>query len=136
MGRLIVDTGFLVALYIRGDALHESAVEFLRQQAGTLISVTAVVVETSFFLDALGKREFLSWISRNGLEVFEIPVGDYSGIAPYIDKYADQDIDFSDAALVWLANRTGEREILTVDEKDFSIYRLKGNKKFSLISWY
>lgn len=136
MGRLIVDTGFLVALYIRGDALHESAVEFLRQQAGTLISVTAVVVETSFFLDALGKREFLSWISRNGLEVFEIPVGDYSGIAPYIDKYADQDIDFADAALVWLANRTGEREILTVDEKDFSIYRLKGNKKFSLISWY
>lgn len=136
MGRLIVDTGFLVALYIRGDALHESAVEFLRQQAGTLISVTAVVVETSFFLDALGKREFLSWISRNGLEVFEIPVGDYSGIAQYIDKYADQDIDFADAALVWLANRTGEREILTVDEKDFSIYRLKGNKKFSLISWY
>lgn len=136
MGRLIVDTGFLVALYIRGDVLHESAVEFLRQQTGTLITVTAVVVETSFFPDALGKREFLSWISRSGLEIREIPVDDCSEIVRSIDKYADQNIDFADAALVWLANRTGDREILTVDEKDFSIYRLKRNKQFRLVSWY
>jgi predicted nucleic acid-binding protein len=94
VGRLIVDTGFLVALYIRGDALHEPAVEFLRQEAGILI------------------------------------------IARYIDKYADQDIDFADAALVWLANRIGERVILTVDETDFSIYRLNGNRRFDVVPWY
>lgn len=136
MARLIVDTGFLVALYIRGDALHKFAVEFLRREAGTLITIPAVVVETSFFLDALGKREFLNWIGRGGLQICEVPIGDYSEIGRYIDKYADQDIDFADAALVWLANRTGDREILTVDETDFSIYRLKGNKQFHLVSWY
>jgi predicted nucleic acid-binding protein len=53
-----------------------------------------------------------------------------------LDKYADQDIDFADAALVWLANRMGERSILTVDTTDFSIYRLKGSKRFEVISWY
>ena len=86
MGRLIVDTGFLVALYIQRDALHESAVEFLRRHAGTLITVTAVVVETSFFLNISGKREFLNWISLGGLEVYEIPIGDYSEIARYIGR--------------------------------------------------
>jgi predicted nucleic acid-binding protein len=136
VGRLIVDTGFLVALYIRGDALHEPAIEFLRQEARTLITVPAVVVETCFFLDAPGKREFLSWIGRGGVEVHEVPVSDYPEIARYIDKYADQDIDFADAALVWLANRVGERVILTVDETDFSIYRLKGNRRFDVVPWY
>jgi hypothetical protein len=136
VGRLIVDTGFLVALYIRGDALHESAVEFLRREAEILITVPAVVVESCFFLDAPGKRELLNWIGRGGVEIHEVPVSAYSEIARYIDKYADQDIDFADAALVWLANQVGERAVLTVDATDFSVYRLKGNRRFELVPWY
>lgn len=136
MARLIVDTGFLVALYLRGDAVHGAAVEYLQRHSAGLITVSAVVVETCFFLDAAGKREFLKWIGRGGIEVYEIPPSDYLEIARYIDHYADQDIDLADAALVWLANQTGEQRILTVDEKDFSIYRLKGNRWFELIPWY
>ncbi|MFO1428580.1 MAG: PIN domain-containing protein [Candidatus Competibacteraceae bacterium] len=136
MARLIVDTGFLVALYIRGDSLHQAAVEFLQRQSAALISVPAVVVETCFFLDAPGKREFLNWIGRGGVAVHDVPVSDYPEIARYIDKYADQDIDFADAALVWLANRIGEKSILTVDTTDFSIYRLKGSKRFEIVLWY
>ena len=65
-------------------------------------------------------------------------IGDLQIIPALLAKrgYSDQDIDLADAALVWLANQTGDREILTVDETDLSIYRLKGNKRFHLISWY
>ena len=42
MARLIVDTGFLVALYIRGDSLHQAAVGFLQRQSAALITVPAV----------------------------------------------------------------------------------------------
>lgn len=136
MARLIVDTGFLVALYIRGDSLHQAAVEFLQQQSAALITVPAVVVETCFFLDAPGKCELLNWIGRGGVAIHDVPVSDYPEIARYIDKYADQDIDFADAVLVWLANRLGEQSILTVDTTDFAIYRLKGNKRFEMIPWY
>ncbi len=136
VARLIVDTGLLVALYIQGDTLHQSAIDFLSRNKATLITVTAVIVESSFFLNTRGKHEFLNWISRGGLEVIDLPVSAYSEIAGYINKYADQGIDFADAALVWLANTSSEREILTVDETDFSIYRLHGNKPFRLVSWY
>jgi len=136
VARLIVDTGFSVALYIRGDALHKAAVECLRRGTETLITTTAVVVETCFFLDAAGKHEFLGWIGRGGMDIHEIPADNYPEIAWYIEKYADQDIGFADATLVWLANRIGERRILTVDETDFSIYRLKGNKRFEMVPWY
>jgi uncharacterized DUF497 family protein len=52
---LLVDTGFLVALYIRGDTLHQAALAYLRQNQLPLQTASPVIVETCFFLDALGK---------------------------------------------------------------------------------
>lgn len=136
MRRLIVDTGFLVALYIRGDSLHSAAIAYLQRNRLPLQTVSPVVVETCFFLDAAGKAALLNWIARGGLAVADIPVSSYLDLAAYIEKYADRDIDFADAALAWLANQTGERQILTVDEGDFRIYRLKNGRAFELIPWY
>lgn len=132
----LVDTGFLVALYIRGDTLHQAALSYLRKNKLPLQTVAPVVVETCFFLDAHGKVALLNWIAQGGLSVTDIPVSSYPDLATYIKKYADQDIDFADAALVWLANQTGQRSILTVDENDFQVYRLKGGYSFELIRWY
>lgn len=136
MRRLIVDTGFLVALYIRADSLHPAAITYLQRNRLPLQTVSPVVVETCFFLDAAGKVALLDWIAHGGLTVEDIPVSSYLDIATYIQKYADQDIDFADAALVWLANQTGEKQILTVDEGDFRIYRLKNGQVFELVPWY
>ena len=136
MTRLLVDTGFLVALYIRGDTLHQAALAYLRQNLLPLQTASPVIVETCFFLDSLGKAALLNWIVHGGMVVADIPVISYPDLANYIKKYADQDIDFTDAALVWLANQTGQRSILTVDEKDFQVYRLKGGHPFELIRWY
>jgi len=133
---LLVDTGFLVALYIRGDTLHQAAVSYLRQNQSPLHTVGPVIVETCFFLDPSGKAALLNWVAHGGLAVTDIPVSSYPELATYIQKYADQDIDFADAALVWLAAQTGQRSILTVDEADFQVYRLKGGHPFDLIRWY
>lgn len=136
MSPLLVDTGFLVALYIRGDSLHHAAVAYLRQNKSPLQTAAPVIVETCFFLDAPGKAALLKWIVQGGLAVTEIPVRSYPDLAAYIQKYADQDIDFADAALVWLATQTGQRSILTVDETDFQVYRLKSGHTFEVIRWY
>jgi len=69
------------------------------------------------------------------LVVVEVPVQSYPDLAANIRKYADQDIDFADASLVWLADQTGLRRILTVDVADFSTLRLKNGKRFELIDW-
>lgn len=136
MTKLLVDTGFLVALYIRSDTLHQAALAYLQQNRWPLQTVAPVIVETCFFLDSLGKSALLNWVANGGLTVVEVPINSYPELAAYIQKYADQDIDFTDAALVWLANQTKQRSILTVDESDFLIYRLKGGYAFELIKWY
>ena len=137
MARLLVDTGFLVALYIRGDTLHNDAVDYLRGNRAALLTVAPVIVETCFFLDVQAKVELLEWVARGGIEVYDIsPRSAFAEIVMHLQKYADHDIDFADAALVWLANAHGERRVLTVDETDFSLFRLKNGKHFDLVQWF
>ena len=57
---LIVDTGFLVALYIRRDKLHSHALNFLQQNQQSLITTSAVIVESCYFLDAKAKVALLN----------------------------------------------------------------------------
>jgi predicted nucleic acid-binding protein len=52
-----------------------------------------------------------------------------------MQRHRDRDIDLADAGLVWLAEQTGHYAILTVDEGDFSRFRLKGGRRFKLVEW-
>ena len=49
-------------------------------------------------------------------------------IAELTGKYADIPMDFADATLVVAAEKTGIREIISLD-KDFDIYRLPGKEQ-------
>ena len=135
MDRLIADTGFLVAFGRAGDPLHRWASAFLHNYAGGLVTVAPVIVETSFFLTPHAKLRLIGWITSGGLAVVDVPVAAYPDLGRTIAKYADRDIDFADAALVWLANQAGLRGILTTDKTDFGIYRLKGGRRFDLVDW-
>jgi predicted nucleic acid-binding protein len=134
--RTLVDTGFLVSLFRPADRLRAQARDCLLANRHPLVTAAPVIVETCFFLDAPGKGRLLEWVQRGALAVSDIPVSTYQEIGIVIRKYADRNIDFADAALVWLANHTGIRDILTVDEADFSLYRLKGGKRFALVKWF
>ena len=132
----LVDTGFLVSLFRPADKLRTQARAWLMGNRQALVTAAPVIVETCFFLDAQGKGRLLEWAQRGALSVVEVPVGAYAEIGALFRKYADREVDFADASLVWLANQTGVREILTVDKADFSVYRLKGSKGFQQVKWF
>ena len=100
-----------------------------------MLTVSPVIVETSFFLDARSKIQLLDLVDSGRVHCMELPTKAYGDIAAIIGKYADRDIDFADAALVWLAEQSACRAILTVDLRDFGVYRLKGGKRFELVDW-
>jgi predicted nucleic acid-binding protein len=136
VARLLVDTGFLVALGRKADPLHAEARAFFLREAGPLITVSPVVVETCFFLNAAAKIQFLDLAQSARLKTLELPTVAYGEVGTIIRKYADRDIDLADAALIWLANRTGVRHVLTTDRADFGVYRLKNGKRFELVKWF
>jgi predicted nucleic acid-binding protein len=132
---LIADTGFFAAFGRRADPWHLAARRFLEGFRGQLVTVSPVIVEACHFLAPAARVDLLDWAHAGSLSVVEVPVQTYPDLARTIAKYADQDVDLADAALVWLAWETGLRRILTVDDKDFSVYRLKGGKRFDVIPW-
>jgi predicted nucleic acid-binding protein len=48
-------------------------------------------------------------------------------------KYRDISMDLADASLVVLAQESGVRDIATIDQRDFSVFRTENGKTFSLV---
>ncbi len=135
MKPVLTDTGFLIALYLPSDPDHAASWSYLREHRHPLVTVTAVIVETCFFLAPAAKLRLLAWIRQGAIGIFETPVAAYAQLEFTLRKYADRDIDFADAALVWLANQIGAHVVLTVDRTDFEMFRLRGNRRFEVIDW-
>ncbi len=133
---VLVDTGFLVALFKPTDALAAPAAQYLKEHRHPLATPVPTIVEACFFLRPETKAELLTWVRRGGISVVDIQVSAYAQIELALRKYSDQQIDFADAALIWLANESGAARVLTADRKDFELFRLKGGRRFELIDWY
>jgi uncharacterized protein len=50
-----------------------------------------------------------------------------------LQEPADRPMDVVDAALIRIAEREGIRKIFTVDKKDFSVYRIHGRIRPSIV---
>ena len=135
MNPVIVDTDFLVALFEPSDRYGARAAAYLRDHRHALVTVSAVVVEACLFLSPQQKRNLLGWIRNGGMAVADVPVEGYAQLELTLLKYADREVDFADAALIWLANQGAARKILTVDRTDFGVFRLKGGRRFELVNW-
>jgi uncharacterized protein len=85
---------------------------------------------------AAAKIQFLDLAQSAKLKTLELPTVAYGKIGTIIRKYADRDIGLADAALIWLADRTGIRHVLTTDRVEFGAYRLKNGKRFELVKWF
>ena len=136
MKRVLVDSGFLVALGIESDPRHRAALDFLNSYVGEMLVPAPVVTETCYFLSTAGKVRLLNWLRKLPRKVLDLPVFAYPEVGEILARYADLDPDFTDAAIVWLAEKTGCRAILTVDIRDFSTFRLAKDKRFELVKWF
>jgi len=135
MRNILADSGYLVALGIQRDPRHQAAKAFLAAYKGEIIVPGPVVVESCYFLSAAAKIRLLDWLAKGGGKVVELPADAYAGIGAIIARYAGLAPDFVDGAIVWLADQIDCRAILTVDTRDFGIYRLKGGKRFEVVRW-
>ena len=50
-----------------------------------------------------------------------------------MEKYSDLPMDLADGSLLWVAGSTGILDILTLDQRDFSVYRLDGKRSLKAV---
>ena len=130
-GPALVDTGPLAAWFRGNDPFHHAADCLFRAFDGELISTWPVVVEVTHLLRPEAQLLFLAWVRKGGVELADMGAEDLERIERLIAKYRDQPMDFADATLVLLAERTGVGDIITLDRKQFDVYRFRGNRRFN-----
>ncbi|HHY23780.1 MAG TPA: PIN domain-containing protein [Clostridiaceae bacterium] len=124
MKSILIDAGPIIALYRKNDLYHERALEFIKSFRGRLITTWPVITEVMHELYRPDVQEkFLLWIERGGLEIANIDQDSISGLISFIKKYSDIPMDLADATLMLYAEKTGIKEIATIDS-DFNVYRI------------
>lgn len=133
LDKLLVDSGFLIALFDSREPHHTAARRYLQQCVATLLTVEAVLVEVSFFLRGTQRRALFNAVAAGALAVHGMEQRAYARIAVLNAKYADIDPDYADLSLIQLAESTEVASILTLDERDFAVYRINGRKRFDVV---
>ena len=137
LNSILIDVGPLIALFDSSERHHRPIKAFLKNNPYRYVSTLAVFTEVSHMLDFHrgAQRDFYEWVMCKGVIISDINQNDMPRLVELTDKYADIPMDFADATLVITAEKTGIKEIISLD-KDFDIYRLPGREKIHNVFKY
>ncbi len=134
MTPVLVDAGFLVAVYKRLDHFHARCMAVYERLEQPLATCEAVIAETAHLLRHTpgALDSILTSIEQGALELpFELKRSAAS-VRKIQEKYADLPADFADACLIHMADELDTGDILTLDS-DFKHYRWRRNRAFRLL---
>jgi predicted nucleic acid-binding protein len=132
---ILIDAGPLVALVDADDQHHSTCVAALKTLREPLVTVWPPLTEAIYLLSDLPKGQEAIWemLQRGVLHLLPLDSADVPRMRELMRKYANRPMDLADAALIRAAEREGLRKIFTVDRQDFSVYRLHGRIRPTLI---
>lgn len=132
---VLVDTGPLVAIWNARDPDHGRTTDILRTIRSPLLTVWPVISEAMHLLSHSRRAQEDLWemFEREALALLPLTEADIPRIRWLMAKYRDLPIDLADAALVRVAERERIRTILTLDQRDFRLYRPLHCRKFTIL---
>src|SRR5262245_3092990 len=104
----------------------------MREPLGT---VWPALTEAMYLVGDQPRAQEALWemLARGAVQLLPLDAGDVPRMRELMRKYADRPMDLADAALVRVAERESIRKIFTVDKTDFSVYRLHGRTRPTLL---
>ena len=103
----------------------------LESNPAELVSTWPVITEACHFLSQAGRHALLTFVRRGALRLEALSVEDVPQLDELLARY--ERMDFADATLVLIAEKTGITEIFTVDRRDFEVYRTRSGRRFRLL---
>lgn len=131
----VLDTGPWVALIDRCESHHSKCVQWFKGFSGSLYSTEAVLTEVLFLLNfsITAQKAAFDFVLEHIVEIIPPDLDSTSQAKSLMEKHTDLPMDYADATLVTLAENAAISQIVTLDRKDFSIYRLPGRKAFHIL---
>lgn len=133
---VVADTGFVVALLNKADGWHAQSKEYYGQYAPILMPQT-VLTEVAYLV---GREtgistvvDFLKGLEKSRFRIVSLTANDIQRVADILDQYADSKIDFVDATVMAIGERFDCKIVLTIDRRDFQIFRPSHRVWFELL---
>ncbi len=129
IGRVLADSGPLLALFNAGDHWHGRVLAWLKDHPqAQLFTTWPVATEVCALLARhVGNPaalDFLRWAQRGAIH-FDLPdAGSLAGVLAISERFRDLPFDLADASVAEAAARLRIRHVLTIDT-DFDVYRDK-----------
>ena len=132
---VLVDTGPLVALLDRSDPHHARCAAIFASIEDPLATVWPVISEAMHLLrfSSQAQDALCEMIESEVPAILSLDKNDIPRIKELMRKYRDLPMDLADAALVRVAEREKLRTIVTLDRRDFEIYRLARLGRFVVL---
>ena len=105
---------------------------------GPLFTCWPVITEAAWLLDRGARNgdhllQLVKFIDSGLLALLPLSHEDAPPLGTILKKYRDIRIQLADAALIHLACRDGLDTIFTLDQRDFSVYRLSKGRAFRIL---
>jgi uncharacterized protein len=132
---ILVDAGPLVAIVDSADQYHERCVGALQGIKEPLGTVWPALGEAFYLLSDTPNGHEVLWemLAEEAYSLLPLDRADFPRIRELMKKYKDCPMELSDAALIRVAEREGIDTIFTLDRRDFSVYRLHGKVRPTLL---
>ena len=82
------------------------------------------------------RYEMLHWVELGGAIIYPFESHHLGDMIKWMQQYSKKtkrEMDLADASLYWIAAETAVTDIMTIDEADFSRYRLPNGAAFTLV---
>ena len=119
--KAIADTGFIVAFGNRDDRHHHWALGLAKTITEPLLTCEAVLAEAAFHL---GSTAYVLALVQD--ELLRVAFDCTRNLEPLLilaRRYADRRPDLADLCLIRMSELYPHHVVITVDEKDFRIFR-------------
>ena len=135
METVIADTGFVVALTNGSDTRHIE-VRTVYLQHPRILLPKVVLVEVAYLLGRDAGIQtvvaFLRGLPASRFTLIEATDPDIARTAEILAQYVDSKVDFVDATVMAIAERLEIKTILTLDQRDFRMFRPRHCDSFTL----
>jgi predicted nucleic acid-binding protein len=133
----ILDTSFLFVLTDQNDRNHQRVLAVAQNINELLVLPVVVLPEVCYLIASrLGHQamcRFVSSITPDSVQVESVATEDWVRVHQILEQYSDNQLDFTDAAIVAIAERLDITRVYTLDRRDFSIIRPSHCNYFELL---
>lgn len=128
----ILDAGPLIAALNRQDAHHRWACETLARLGPPFYSCPEAVAETAAMT---GQPAAIVEMIQAGEIILAFALSEQTAaVLTLLKKYEDRGMDLADACIVRMTELMRDCQVVTLDRRDFAVYRRNGRELIPLIA--